>query len=340
MKRACKRLVILFTATWIILTGCTKNENPYAASGFYFDTAITVTIYEINGKAPSAQEAETIISDCFTLCDRYENLLSASISSSDIAKINAAGGKPVTVSEETADLLKEAISYSKQSDGRFDVTVGPLVSLWDFSSSALKAGNEHRVPTADQIAEAISHVDYRKIRIENNTVTLSDPNASIELGAIAKGFIADKLTELVRSKNVTSALINLGGNLVAIGNKPNGNAWQLGIKKPFSESGEIITSLSVTDASLVTSGIYERCFEAGGRRYHHLLNAETGYPEDNTLASVTILCPSSMRADALSTVCYLLGEQKGMELINSLPDAEAVFVRCDESLLFSSGLTK
>ncbi len=338
MKRVNQRLLVLLAAALTILTGCTGSKEPYTANGFYFDTAITVTIHEVGGKAPSREEAEKIVSDCFALCDRYEKLLSATVPVSDVAKINAAGGQPVTVDPETASLLTEAITYSEMSGGRFDVTVGPLVSLWDFSSAALEDGKQHPVPADDAIADAVSHVDYRKIAIEGNIVTLLDPDASIELGAIAKGFIADKMTELVKHENVTSALINLGGNLVAVGHKPDGRGWKLGIKKPFSESGEVITSLPVADASLVTSGIYERCFEAGGKRYHHLLNAQAGYPEDNTLASVTILCPSSLRADALSTVCYLLGEEDGMKLVESLPDTEAVMIRQDESLLFSSGL--
>ena len=338
MKRVIIRPLILLAATLATLTGCTPKTEPYAASGFYFDTAITVTIHEVGDQAPSKDEADAIIRDCFALCDRYEKLLSATVSTSDIAKINASGGQPVLVDRETITVLKEAIGYSEMSAGRFDITVGPLVSLWDFSSGALEPGKEHSVPSDARIKDAVTHVDYTKIRIEGDTVTLLDPDASIELGAIAKGYIADRLTELVKKEGVTSALINRGGNLVAVGHKPDGSDWRLGIKKPFTESDELIATLPVSNASLVTSGIYERIFEAGGRRYHHLLNASTGYPEDNTLTSVSILCPSSLRADALSTVCYLLGEHEGMKLIESLPDAEAVFVKQDGSILYSSGL--
>ena len=214
-----------------------------------------------------------------------------------------------------------------------DITIAPVKDLWDFTPEGT-----HKLPGDDTLAEALSHVDYHNLIVENNTVTLSDPESSIDLGCIAKGYIADRLKEYLVGEGVTSAILNLGGNVLTIGGKPSGDPFVLGIRRPFADSNDSIAAIRTSGRSLVSSGVYERYFVLNGTRYHHLLNPHTGMPQDNYLLSVTILSASSTEGDALSTVCFLLGPEKGMELIESLPDTEAVFITDDYELHPSSGL--
>ena len=188
--------------------------------------------------------------------------------------------------------------------------------------------------TANLIQEGIpySHVDYTKIDIQDNTVTLEDPEAGIDLGAIAKGYIADQVKTYLKKQGIKHAIINLGGNVDVIGTKPDGSKYNIGIQKPFDESGEAITSVQLKDQTVVTSGIYERYFKKNGKLYHHILDPRTGYPCENNLYSVSIITDSSTKADALSTTCFLLGYEKGMELIQSMDGVEAIFITDDEKV--------
>lgn len=326
-----KRSFLLTTSVIIIctyLSGCSRNYEPVTETGFYLDTVVQITLYDIDGRDSCSEN----IRECFAMIDRYEHLFSSTIEDSDIWKINHSGGVPVTVSDDTVILLQTALYYSELTDGRIDVTVLPLSSLWDFGSDR----SAHR-PDNNAIREALTHIDYRTVQINGNTVTLSDPEASIDPGFIAKGYIADRLKEFLVDQNVKSACINLGGNLITIGNKPDGRPYRIGIQKPFADEGEIITAIDVTDSSIVSSGIYERYFYEDGTLYHHLLDTSTGYPADNNIAGVTIISPSSVDADALSTTCFFLGLDDGMKLIESLEDTEVLFITTDGTLHCSDG---
>ena len=185
---------------------------------------------------------------------------------------------------------------------------------------------------SDTIAEAVSHVDYSKVDINGNTITLKDPKAGIDLGAIAKGYIADQVKTYLKRQGVKHAIINLGGNVDVIGTKPDGSKYNIGIQKPFDESGEAITSVKLKDQTVVTSGIYERYFKKNGKLYHHILDPRTGYPCENNLYSVSIITDSSTKADALSTTCFLLGYKKGMKLIEQMDGVDAIFITDDEKI--------
>lgn len=328
MKVYKHNFIILTILVIPILSGCRKNAEPVSQVGFYLDTVVSITLYDTEDSEACNQN----IQECFALIDDYEHLFSATIEGSDIWNVNHSDGMPVTVSDETVSLLQTALYYSALSDGAVDLTVLPLTELWDFGSE----GAAH-VPDDASIKEALSHIDYHTVLIEGNTVTLSDPLAAIDLGFIAKGYIADRLKEHLLSQGVESACISLGGNLVTINNKPDGTPYRIGIQKPFADEGETITAISVTDASVVSSGIYERYFYEDDMLYHHLLDTRTGYPADNNIAGVTILSPSSVEADALSTTCYFLGIDAGMELIESLDGVEALFITKDGSLYRSDG---
>lgn len=305
--------IILIAAITLLLTACSfKSNEPISKTGFYFDTVITISIYD-------SKDTE-LLDNCFSICEEYEKQISRTIETSEISKINNAKGMPVSVSNSTLELLKKGIAYGELTNGAFDITIAPLSELWDFKN------NTGNIPSEDDITEALSHVNYKNIVIDGNSVTLTDPNAAIDLGGIAKGYIADKLREYLSSKDVKSALINLGGNILTIGEKPDGSAFNIGIQKPFDEQNKTITSVSVKDSSVVTSGSYERYFKVNDTIYHHILNTQTGKPCSNDLVSVTILSESSVDGDALSTACFALGLDKGRELIEDIENVDAIFI--------------
>ena len=317
-----KRLFLtIFTIVSVILSGCQAKASPPASrTAFYLDTVITITLYDV-----SSADGELLLDDCMALIESYENLFSKTIAGSDVWNINHSAGAAVTVHEDTERLLEVALSYAAQYDGIIDPAIGTLSALWDFNDT----GN-HLVPSPAEITEALSHVSYKNIILEGNQVTLTDPDTRIDLGFIAKGYIADRLKAYLLSRNVNSAIINLGGNVLTIGRKPDGSPYQVGIQKPFDERGATALILSVSDTSLVSSGNYERYFETDNTLYHHILSTLDGYPVDSGLSQVTILSENSVDGDALSTLCFILGYEKGRALIDSLPDVEAVFITKDD----------
>jgi len=312
--------LFLFCFVTLFLCGCSiASKEPLSKTGFHFDTVITITLYDSKDKE--------LLNTCFDYCKDFENLVSRTIKTSEISKINHANGQPVKVSDTTIELFKKGIEFGEMTDGAFDITIAPLIELWDIKN------NPGNVPSESDIAEALSHVNHKNIVIEGNTVTLTDPKSAIDLGGIAKGYMADQLKEYLLGEGVTSAIINLGGNVLTIGEKPDGTTFNIGIQKPFDKQNATITSVQVKDSSVVTSGSYERYFKLGDTIYHHILNTETGYPCDNGLLSVTILSKESIDGDALSTACFTLGLEEGQKLIESLEDIDAIFVTDDYEII-------
>lgn len=320
-------LTAILALTSTILIGCARNTEPISRTGFYFDTVIQITLYDT--------EDETVLDGCFALAETYENLFSATKEGSDVWKINHADGETVTVSEETVKLLIWAADCANTTEGAIDPTIRPVSELWDFGSE----GNAH-VPEDSAIKEALSHVSYDNIRFGvapsdetgesvYRTVTLTDPKAAVDLGFIAKGYIADRIKEYLLSQGVKSACISLGGNVLAVGEKPDGSPFRIGIQEPFAETGKTLDTIEIRDTSIVTSGIYERCFYEDSVLYHHILDTATGYPVDNELASVTIICESSTKADALSTSCLCLGLEDGRKLLDAQEDVAYLLITRD-----------
>lgn len=319
-----KKLSAVLTASALLLTGCsgakssTQTDQDLTYTDMLFDTVIKIQILD--------PADESILDDLKKLCEKYDTMFSTTNTDSELYKLNHANGQPFTVSSETANLIQEGIHYSELSGGAFDLTIEPVSALWDFKA------DKPTVPSSDAIAQTVSHVDYTKVDIQDNTVTLEDPEAGIDLGAIAKGYIADQVKTYLKKQGIKHAIINLGGNVDVIGTKPDGSKYNIGIQKPFDESGEAITSVQLKDQTVVTSGIYERYFKKNGKLYHHILDPRTGYPCENNLYSVSIITDSSTKADALSTTCFLLGYEKGMELIQSMDGVEAIFITDDEKV--------
>ena len=228
------------------------------------------------------------------------------------------------------ELLKRGIEYSRETGGKFNIAIEPLTSLWNFSSATPK------VPADNDIKEALGHLDYSKIVIEGNHVTLPDTSYGVDLGAIAKGYIADKVKEYLLGKGVKSALINLGGNVLLVGSKPDGSDFAVGLQDPLGNRNEYKEVVKTSDLSVVTSGTYERNFTEGGKTYHHILDPSTGYPYENDLVAVTIISKTSVEGDALSTSCFALGLEDGMKFAES-HGVHAVFVTKDGRSHYTKG---
>lgn len=289
--------------------------------GFHFNTVNTIT---------AETEDEAPLQSAMDECKRYNRLLSKTIPESDVWRINHSNGQPVAVDPETMRILKTAIEISNASAGAFDVTVGPAVALWRFTDGS------SRLPKPELIKEALRRVDYRQIELHDDSVTI--PNGvQIDLGGIAKGYIADSVANELRRSGIRRAILNFGGNVVTIGTRPDGAPWQVGLKDPASDNAEPWAVVDCADATVVTSGIYERGFELDGKWYHHILDPRTGYPADNGLESVTVCSNDSMLADGLSTAAFLLGPYEGNRLCEQF-GAKAVFHEIAGKIYHTHGL--
>ena len=326
-------ICVLLLAQSFLMVSCTpkQQQQGYTEVYYFFDTFVYITVYDEKDKAFLPEIEET--------CQKYDGLFNRHLEGSDLYRINHAEGQAVTVDPETVFLIATALDFCRDTEGAVDITVAPVLDLWDFTS-----GDENVTPPSDEdIKEALKHVNYKNVRYDYNTsqVKLTDPEAAIDLGFIAKGYIADWIKEKLIEAGVENAIINLGGNIVVIGTKPDGSNYNIGIKKPFTETNEIITSAYVKDTSVVTSGVYERCFTYDGKLYHHILDPKTGYPVENNLYQVTVVSTFSIYADALSTSLLLLGTEKGMSLLalyqEAMPDTHAMFIDNQYKLFCSEG---
>ncbi len=335
--------IIIMTA--VMLCGCgtdTGGPDPVSDDGYYLDTICSVSIYRMTAEDGSVKdatemedEALALIGESFEVCGDLESKLSRTRKDSDVSRINEAGGEWTEVSEETRELIQKGMEYSHSSDGAFDITVGGVTKLWDFHA----AEGEAKLPDEEALAKAVKHVNYRNLAIEGNRVRLTDPETEIDLGGIAKGYIGDRMTEFLESRGVTSAVINLGGNVICIGGKTDDSGFVIGVETPFSDRSEIIGKVEATDKTLVTSGVYERRIEVGGKSYHHILDTKTGWPAETDLDAVTLIADKGRSADidALSTTCLIKGAEEGMKLIEGMDGIEGVFVLSDGSVLTTDG---
>lgn len=252
-------------------------------------------------------------------CRIYERLFSRTLEHSDISRLNAAGGRSVAIHDETARLIDAALAYCRASEGLFDITIGKAVGLWNF--------HEGVVADDDKLREAISHVDWRGVHVERTELgavaCLDDPQASIDLGGIAKGWIADELTALMVQHGLASFVVNLGGNVVAHGTKPDGALWRVGLQDPFDKSA-VVGSIALRDASAVTSGTYERSFERDGELFHHVLDPQTGRPVCTDAAGVTVVARKSLDAEGYSTTLLAMGIERGLAFARTRPEILAV----------------
>lgn len=332
-----KRMAALLIGTAVMLSGCAgagnpssgKKEEPEASRLSYaLNTEIQIDLYGTEtGTDYTEEEYDEILTECLNICNEYEQKLSRTVEDSEISVLNLQ--KEADLSEDTMELLKKGLYYSEISDGAFDIAIEPISSLWDFSSG------EGTVPDAALIDSRLSQVDYHNIQIEGNHISLGE-GMGIDLGAIAKGYIADQIKSYLAEKKINSATINLGGNVLCIGKKPSGSEFGIGIRDPQNTAG-VKAVVYVDDQSVVTSGTYERYIVQDGKTYHHILNPKTGYSYENELDSVTIISDTSVDGDGLSTTCFALGLEEGLKLIDSMDSAWAMLIDRDGNITYSEG---
>ena len=238
------------------------------------------------------------------------------------------------MSDDVKALISEAQIYSERSNGGFDVTIEPLSSLWNFTAESPV------IPSEKDIKEAVLKVNYKNLKLEGNDLTFLSPDTTIDFGGVAKGYIADRLKDYLLEQGVKSAIINLGGNVLCVGEKPDGTPFKIGLQKPFADRSETIETLNIKDMSVVSSGVYERHFIKDGVNYHHLLNPRDGYPFQNGLISVTILSDISADGDGMTTACFSLGLDEGLKLVNSLDGIYGIFITDDYEVYYSDGAEK
>lgn len=309
------KLFYLCTAlTVFALVSCTRAVQPRVES--LMGTVCTVNAYEYG--------TQELYDELFTRIAEIENDFSVNIASSYIAAINnAAGQRAVAVSADVFFVVKAALQYAELTDGAFDPTVGPLVKLWGINTDSA------RVPQQQEIDNALPLVNWRNVTIAENadgsgSVLLSQRGMSLDLGGIVKGYAADELVKILQKRNVKRAIIDLGGNVFVYGKKKDGALWRVGVKDPDFPEGAPALIARLTNSTVVTSGVYERFFVEDGIRYHHILDTKTGCPADAGLLSTTIICESSMAADALSTSVFALGKERGMALLKKIAAAQHV----------------
>lgn len=321
MKSLKKSIILIALCMLLIIpqTGCGAKE-PVSQEFFCLDTVCTITVY-----GQSQSKAEAIIEEAVQLCEDYENMLSRTVRDSDVDRINTAGCKPVAVSADTVAVIEKGIEFGRLSGGRFDITIGAVSSLWDFDEGVR--------PDDAAIQNALKTVDYEQITIDGNKVALSIEGAKLDLGGIAKGYIADRVTDMLRENGVEQAIVNLGGNVVTIGEKEEGTPWVVGIERPYSDRTEIIGAIEAVDETVTTSGVYERCFTEGGTLYHHVIDPETGYPMDTEAEAVTVQGPSGMSAesDAFGTMFLMLGRDASEKILENYPDFRVAFVDANDN---------
>lgn len=272
--------------------------DPLVATEFLFDTIITLTVYG----------SQAVLDEALERCRFFEAAFSRTKEGSDVHRINAAAGARVEVAPETADVIGKALEYCEQSDGLFDITIGAVTQLWDFKEGVR--------PSDEALAEAVRHIDWRGVTVEGTAVQLADPQAALDLGGIAKGYIADDLVGLLRERGVESACINLGGNVAVLGAKPDGTPWNVGVQDPNGAAQDVIAAVACENASVVTSGLYERQFTEDGVLYYHILDPRTGYPVETDLVSTSLKTASSTDGDAMATMLFLMGHDAALACVN------------------------
>lgn len=345
-----KRFAAILLALTLLLSGCTGTVTPTpeptptlpislptpggdVAEGtiFAMDTVMTFRIHGENG-----QEMISLITNTI---NSLENTLSVTREGSDVWNINHATGEPIAVGEDAAYLLTLAKELGEKADGALDVTMYPVVKAWGFATKGVDDPGEaeHRVPPAEELSELLEHVDYRKVAVQDGTVTLP-ADMELDLGAIAKGYAGERAADLLRENGVTSALLNMGGNVQSVGSKPDGSPWRIGIQDPAGDTGVYLGVLQLVDQAAVTSGGYQRYFEEDGIRYWHIMDPATGAPARSGLTQVTIVGDKGGLCDGLSTALFVMGREKALDYWRTYGGFEAILVDEDNTVWITAGL--
>lgn len=308
-------VIVFGIVSYDFISGRSSCEKTSVAMG----TVVTVKLFGFGAKN-DLDKIETEINGL------ENSVLSWRKEGSDVYRINKGSGTQVSVSPDTVKIIGQCIDISDDCGGVFDITIGNVTKLWDFG------GNNQRLPSDDEIKTALGSVGYKNVSISGNAVQIKK-GQSLDLGAVGKGFVCDKIKELLDKGRTKSAVVSVGGSLLIYGNR----TFSIGIVNPDNDKQSMGT-LKLKDTCVSTSGNYEKYFEQDGKRYHHILNATTGYPATSEFKSVTVVCESGLISDALSTVCYIAGYRKSVEILKKF-DAEAVFIFNNNAVRVTDGLS-
>lgn len=311
------KFAILFI-TFVFLTSCSNKTTYVKKTDFALGTICTISL-------PSSAD-DSLFEESFDLIGQIEDEISAQLDDSYIGQLNI--NKEAEFPKEIYDFVKDSYTFSNNSSSVFNPSLGGVIKLWDIG------GENPRIPSDEELSSI--NTNAKEVVFDDDTNTISIPyNMDIDLGGIGKGYVADKLKSFLLSKNVKSGIINLGGNILLIGEKDKNTNWTIGLQKPFANAGVSYILLSLKDVSVVTSGPYERYFEDNGKIYHHILDPKTLYPSDSDIVSSTIISSDSTLADALSTTCFILGSEKALDFLKNYPQVEAVFLLKNDKIVFS-----
>ncbi|GJL78009.1 MAG: FAD:protein FMN transferase [Nitrospinaceae bacterium] len=287
------------------------------------------TLVEISVREPDADKAQRAVDQAFDEMQRLEKLMSTHLADSEISRLNANAGEAefIPVSQEVLEVIQRAIYWSNKTSGALDISVGPASRLWHFD-------NENpSLPDAERLAQAVPLINFHDIEIKASRVRLKQSGMSLHLGAIAKGFAVDRAIAVLKNLKIQHALINAGGDLKTLGNRDDGKPWRIGLQHP-RQPEKMIASFALSGKAVATSGDYQKYFMLEGTRYHHILDPKSGMPARGMI-SATIVTDSVMDADALATAVFVLGPEKGMILVDSLNEVEAMLVLESGTVLFS-----
>ncbi|MDC7250062.1 MAG: FAD:protein FMN transferase [Sphaerochaetaceae bacterium] len=333
MKHNIKSIKIIFIVVLFLtfFVSCSKKSEEISSqvesqSKLLLGTSCKITIYD--------NPSEKVFEQSFSRIEDIENKMSINIADSEVSMINKnAGIKPVVVSSDTFTVIKEALEVAALSNGAFDPTVGPLVAAWKIGD------DDARVPPQEEIDSLLPLIDYKMVVLneEERSVYLEKEGMMLDLGGIAKGYAADEVKKILAENNVKKAIINLGGNVLTVGTRVDNTKWRIGVQNPEADRGGYVMIVNLEDQALVTSGPYERFLVVDGIVYHHILDTNNGYPVVTDLTSASIIADNSFIADALSTALYSLGLEKGLDLINSIDDVEALVMDKNHNIYMSEG---
>ncbi len=303
--------------------GAGEKEIKQTAEIFAMNTIMNLTVY--------GEEASQLLKEARALIQTYEDRFSVNVETSDVAKLNRAGGQPVQVSEETYDLIQKSMAISEQTGGIFDISIYPLVRAWGFTEE------EYRIPSEEERQQIAGIVDYRKIKLAEDHTVIMPEMMQIDLGGIAKGYVSDKLMELFRDQGAQAAVVSLGGNVQTYGKKPDGTPFTVGITNP--DDGEsMLGTIEVGQTAVITSGSYQRYFERDGVRYHHIMDKKTGAPAESDLTSVTVLCEHGEMADSIATAMFVMGKERAIAFDREHHDISCILIDKSGGIWTSEGI--
>lgn len=319
-------VVILFVLGLAFFYG-KYEKHEVVKSSYVLGTLISLKAF--------GNKAEKAIDEAFRKLNDIDDKMSAFKENSEISKINSnAGIASEIVSKDTYYVVENAIKYSRILEGTFDPTIRPLVKLWNIGTK------EENIPEKPEIEEMLKLVNCNDVILDegNNSIMLKRKNQALDVGGIAKGFAADEVRDIFLKNGIKSGLIDLGGNIFALGSKEDNIPWKVGIQNPFKTRGEFLGILSAANKSIVTSGNYERYFMKGEKRFHHIIDPKTGYPSESKIISATIISDNSIDGDGLSTGVYILGVDKALSIIEEIKGIDAILVTEDKNVYMTSGI--